>query len=76
MIDIRSITGNMAVKPKPCPFCGGTAMVKRHVYRKLLKKHKLTSRFYVECIKCGAQTSLYKSWVELEEAWNRRTHDR
>ena len=80
MIDIRNLTANIAVKLKPCPFCGGTATVKTHYTRRLnmselLKRRRfrlLVARDYAECLKCGAQTSLHKSWVELEEAWNAR----
>ena len=80
MIDIRNITANIAVKPKPCPFCGGTATVKTHYIRRLnlselFKRRKirfLVARDYVQCLKCGAQTSLHKYWVDLEKAWNAR----
>ncbi len=80
MIDIRNLTANKAVKLKPCPFCGGTATVKTNYTRRLnltelFKRRRirfLVARDYAECLKCGAQTSLHKSWVELAEAWNTR----
>ena len=38
-------------------------------------QRKLTNRFYVGCIKCGAQTSLYKTRLEAVEAWNMRARE-
>lgn len=65
---------------KKCPFCGGVPEWRKHIYltpkmRNIIppKKRHLLRRFYVLCIRCGAQTSLYKTVDEAVEAWNRRT---
>lgn len=51
---------------KPCPFCGGEA---------ILIKEKIITRFYVECKKCSAMTNLFTTKEEAIEVWNRRTNN-
>ena len=43
---------------KPCPFCGGDAT--------------LYTRFWIVCMTCGAQTTIFDSAQAAVEAWNRR----
>lgn len=57
------------IKLKPCPFCGGMAV---------LNKEKGRIFSYVKCIVCGAESGLIKVSAEYgsedkaAEAWNRR----
>ena len=58
---------------KPCPFCGGEAVLRTSVFF----KHDA----YVRCKKCGAKSMSYPSAsaedarLRTIEAWNRRTKE-
>lgn len=57
----------MSVELKPCPFCGGKA---------ILKKNRYSSGYYVTCLshKCSmiVATCQRETKEEAAEAWNRR----
>lgn len=77
------------IKLKPCPFCGGSASVKR-ASREWKDAH-IADEFVVKCMGCGARLPLFRSdiWtddagvvhidangaVDAMEAWNRRVSD-
>lgn len=48
---------------KPCPFCGGEAVLSGSEYT------------YVYCKKCGAESHGGKSRAKTVEQWNRRVGD-
>lgn len=50
-------------KLKPCPFCGGEA---------ILAENANSEELLVECCNCYAHTGLYCSEQEAIDAWNRR----
>ena len=56
------------IELKPCPFCGGKAIITRHIYVFVL----------VVCEKCGAESGMFRiskeycSDEKAAEAWNRR----
>ena len=50
---------------KPCPFCGGKAIIMQHW------KDFKTNKYIVKCIKCGAQTdAAVKEHISI--LWNTR----
>lgn len=52
---------------KPCPFCGGKAMLIWLPYSR---------KIFVKCAEqCCKQNTIYKSREEAIEAWNRRAED-
>lgn len=52
---------------KPCPFCGGQAVVQEMCYSMLQSEH------FVKCVNCGAESSrYYDSTHSAIKAWNRR----
>ena len=53
----------MPAKLKPCPFCGGKA---------ILSEDKRTDVYSVFCNECYTETSLQCTEQEAIEAWNRR----
>ena len=53
----------MSDKLKPCPFCGGKA---------ILSEDKRTDVYSVFCNECYTETSLQCTEQEAIEAWNRR----
>ena len=61
----------MNEKLKPCPFCGGEAMV-ANATREYLSG-KTEERFAINCISCGANGGDKKTKEEAIEIWNRRT---
>ena len=50
-------------KLKPCPFCGGKAMING------------ITLVYIKCTKCGVETVGYREEDEAITAWNRRAKD-
>lgn len=73
--------GETMTELKPCPFCGGEAVVKacdgsgscytdagRIQYLGRPMTHKL-----IRCEKCGIRTGAYKTVRGVFNAWNRRT---
>ena len=60
----------------PCPFCGGEA-VKKHQKGMSRSKIGCGSRWYrgwVECVDCGAQSSISKTPDSVIKKWNKRTN--
>lgn len=54
----------------PCPFCGGKAYVRLHVF------HDLPLSYGVECYTCGAQgMQFYSTLDKAIERWNRRVNN-
>ena len=53
---------------KPCPFCGGYAMIDKE----LLSGHWV---YQVRCTGCWATSPKINTKKEVVEAWNRRTDD-
>lgn len=52
---------------KPCPFCGGRAMLINLPYSR---------KIFVKCEEqCCEQNLIYKTREEAIEAWNRRAND-
>ena len=49
---------------KPCPFCGGKAMLKGSEFC-----------WWIECSGCEFGTPAFLKKEEVIEAWNRRTND-
>ena len=55
---------------KPCPFCGGEALVVEHPFSPQM------STYGVECLSCGVMTpSNYIAKVGAIGAWNRRSDE-
>lgn len=55
-------------KPKPCPFCGGEAIIGVDFV-----SHR-ASLTYVRCVECEAQTG-YDYRSKAIAAWNRRVYE-
>lgn len=57
---------------KPCPFCGGEAIIR--TYRTFIDEyHGIGTKYYVECSECLANRHLGKlTENEAIEAWNTR----
>jgi len=53
----------MATELKPCPFCGGKAVMYGQVF------------YYIVCKSCGVETHGSHSEQSAAEAWNRRSSD-
>lgn len=53
---------------KPCPFCGGEAVI-----LKADQYHVFPDTYYVSCTKCTAGVGPLDTEAEAIEAWNRRT---
>ncbi len=57
---------------KPCPFCGGEAII----FRTYVKDAEVieNSKFYpiIRCLECLVQTQPYKTEAEAITAWNKR----
>ena len=67
----------MTEKLKPCPFCGGKAVI-------VTDNHECTSEIYVQCNECFCRTDTYANIGNRAdeecikyavEDWNRRTND-
>lgn len=52
-------------KLKPCPFCGGEAVV-----------HTLGTGYMVECLECAVSTVCENTKAEAVAAWNRRSYSK
>lgn len=54
------------IELKPCPFCGGVAM--------LYTRKKFKNPFRIRCsnIDCGCRTANWNAVEEAVKAWNRR----
>lgn len=62
----------MATELKPCPFCGGKAVVNAMGWK--CKDGK--DRYYVGCYKCGTRCGFKALPVnQAIEKWNRRAED-
>ena len=60
----------MAEELKPCPFCGGGAVV-----REIPLKSKKLARYYPICYRCMTSGDNYMTYEEAVNAWNRRTNE-
>lgn len=64
---------------KPCPFCGGKAIVDSEPVPLYLRTKQDPDGEYAPvawwcvCEKCGAESTYQKSELKAIEAWNRRT---
>ena len=65
----------MAETLKPCPCCGGKAVVDRVGYCYSDTGDHAMDAWRVSCRSCGARTAEYRSEGGAVEAWNRR-HER
>lgn len=55
---------------KPCPFCGGEAMIVEHTF------YELNPTYGIYCKNCEAKTrQFYKTEEDAAEAWNRRANN-
>lgn len=66
----------MSEKFKPCPFCGGKAVINviephRHI---ICKMPVYTGGAFIECMECGGAIS-GETETEATEKWNRRMND-
>jgi Lar family restriction alleviation protein len=66
----------MNEKLKPCPFCGGKAVIEviephRHI---ICKMPVYTGGAFIECTECGGAIS-GETGTEATKKWNRRAND-
>ena len=54
---------------KPCPFCGGDAIIKAY------HKDYDDKCCIVSCVNCDVETPMYEFRADAIEAWNRRAYD-
>ena len=68
----------MTEELKPCPFCGGKAILKKGFSK---TQGKFTNQRLIQCSECGCRTVLFKllpfqAWKDNEQAcinaWNKR----
>ena len=54
---------------KPCPCCGGKAIIIQHIsiYRNL--------HYYACCTECSMRTGIYKDKRTVKIQWNRRANN-
>ncbi len=55
---------------KPCPFCGGRAVI-----REVETRTYRIGGYYVMCGNCLTSGNNYKTKQKAADAWNRRYHD-
>ena len=55
----------MTDKLKPCPFCGGEAM---------LRNRGMNTQNYVVCENCGAVSKITETEADAIKAWNKRSY--
>ncbi|MBQ6969820.1 MAG: Lar family restriction alleviation protein [Synergistaceae bacterium] len=58
----------LEVELKPCPFCGGEAILAQQEY-------SLGYHFLVCCSQCGFEQHVYTSQAEAVADWNKRVDD-
>ena len=58
---------------KPCPFCGGEAILKHYATKELFRKQLRHS--YVQCCICNIRTELAYTDTEVIIKWDRRAED-
>ena len=65
------------IELKPCPFCGGKAIIRYHEngnqYRSNL--YYASKRGTVTCEKCRCALHIYAKVKDAVNAWNRRTDE-
>ena len=58
----------MKIELKPCPFCGGEAMM----WGKF--DPPCNDKYTISCSSCGVSTPTYRSKEAVAETWNRRAN--
>lgn len=67
------------IKLNPCPFCGGEAILKSEscfiptYYDPDGSNAEIV--YWIRCVKCGAQTRIFKVEQNAVKTWNRRTQN-
>lgn len=66
----------MSEELKPCPFCGGKAVIEvvephKHI---ICKMPVYKGGAFIECTECGCAIS-GETEIEVTEKWNRRAND-
>ena len=68
---------------KPCPFCGGQAIMRKtdslgrydsDLWTESTGGVKI-DHYIIRCVKCGIHTKPYKTKKGVFNAWNRRVHE-
>lgn len=59
---------------KPCPFCGGEAVVREYPAYRIAGKPCGASTFGIDCTNCGIETNKYASDGPAIRDWNTRSH--
>lgn len=62
-------------KLKPCPFCGGDAILRATDFADKYGNFEMGAVF-AQCIGCGARTPEYRDEMFAIESWNRRAGER
>lgn len=64
----------MNEKLKPCPFCGGEAVLHK-AERESFLMGKTISLDQISCASCGVNTSVFGNEEDAIKAWNRRANE-